>query len=154
MNVHSVKGILIKLYLNLKKIILIQVKLSLFIGIFRLDFTIRWPPMKLKLQIVPKNNDEMFKKTTSNGNGLTKDQIKQIALDLSLNGANIISCADSDKYKDEVAKDISDASAVGVSGTPAFFIGKSNSSGTIEGQLIEGAHPYASFKAVIEAALK
>ncbi|OGE64118.1 hypothetical protein A3J13_00675 [Candidatus Daviesbacteria bacterium RIFCSPLOWO2_02_FULL_36_8] len=101
-----------------------------------------------------KIHDEMFKKTTSNGNGLTKDQIKQIALDLSLNGANIISCADSDKYKDEVAKDISDASAVGVSGTPAFFIGKSNSSGTIEGQLIEGAHPYASFKAVIEAALK
>ena len=97
-----------------------------------------------------KIHDEMFKKTTSNGNGLTKDQIKQLATDLGLNGTNILSCADSDKYKDEVTKDITDGSAVGVSGTPAFFIGKSNSTGVIEGTIVVGAQPYSVFQSAFD----
>ena len=100
-----------------------------------------------------KIHDEIFKRTTSNGDGLTKDQIKQIATDVGLNGANIISCADSDKYKDEVVKDISDGSNAGVSGTPAFFIGKSDPSGIIEGTILVGAQPYASFKSIIDTQL-
>lgn len=101
-----------------------------------------------------KIHDEMFKQTTSNGNGLTKEKVRQIAQDLGLNGDNLASCADGSKYKDKIAKDIADGSAAGVSGTPSFFIGKSDSSGTITGQIIVGAQPYSAFQAVIDPLLK
>lgn len=101
-----------------------------------------------------KVHDEIFKRTTSNGNGLTKDALRTIAADLGLNAGNIIACADADKYKNEVAKDIADGSAAGVSGTPTFFIGKSDSSGTIEGTILVGAQPYSAFQQVIDPLLK
>ena len=101
-----------------------------------------------------KMHDEIFKRTTSNGNGLTKDQVSKIATDLGFNAANITSCADADKYKEEVAKDIADGSAAGVSGTPSFFIGKSDSSGTIEGTILVGAQPYSAFQQIIDPLLK
>lgn len=101
-----------------------------------------------------KVHDEMFKQTTSNGNGLTKDKIRQIAADIGLNADNVTNCADSNKYKDKVAKDIADGAAAGVNGTPSFFIGKSDSSDTITGQLIVGAQPYNAFQAVIDPLLK
>ncbi len=101
-----------------------------------------------------KLHDEMFNKTASNGNGLTKDQIKQMANDLGLNGNSIIACADSDKYKDEIAKDMADGSAAGVSGTPSFFIGKSDASGTIDGKILVGAQPITAFQQVLNEVLK
>lgn len=101
-----------------------------------------------------KIHDEMFKQTTSNGTGLSKDKVKQIATDVGLNGDTLSSCADSDKYKDKVAKDIADGTAGGVSGTPSFFVGKSTSSGTIDGQLIVGAQPYTAFQSAIDPLLK
>lgn len=101
-----------------------------------------------------KMHDEIFKRTTSNGNGLTKDAVSKIAADLGLNAGNITACADGDKYKEEVAKDIADGSAAGVSGTPSFFIGKSDSTGTIEGTILVGAQPYSAFQAVIDPLLK
>ena len=63
-------------------------------------------------------------------------------------------CLDSGKYKDEVAKDIADGAAAGVSGTPTWFIGKTTSNGTIDGTRIVGAQPYAAFKTVIDQQLK
>lgn len=101
-----------------------------------------------------KVHDEMFKLTTSNGSGLSKDKVHQIAQDLGLNADNITACADSNKYKDKIAKDIADGSAAGVSGTPSFFIGNSDSSGTIIGQIIVGAQPYTAFQAAIDPLLK
>lgn len=101
-----------------------------------------------------KIHDEMFKQTTSNGTGLSKDKVKQIATDLGLNGDNLSSCADSDKFKEKVAKDIADGTAGGVSGTPSFFVGKSDPSGTINGQLIVGAQPYSAFQSAIDPLLK
>lgn len=101
-----------------------------------------------------KIHDEMFKQTTSNGNGLTKEKIRQIATDLGLNADSIASCADANKYKDKVTKDIADGGAAGVSGTPSFFVGKSDPSGTITGQLIVGAQPYTVFQAALDALLK
>ncbi len=95
-----------------------------------------------------KYHDELFKRTTSNGNGLTKDNLYQIAADLSLNSANFASCLDSEKYKDEVAKDSSDAQTAGASGTPSFIIGKSGNE--IEGELIVGAQPFFFFLTVID----
>lgn len=98
-------------------------------------------------------HDEIFKRTTSNGNGLNKDKIYQIAADNGLNEANFKTCLDSEKYKDEVAKDLADASKYGASGTPTFFIGKS-SGDSIEGTKLVGAQPYSAFKTIIDQQLK
>lgn len=60
-------------------------------------------------------------------------------------GYDIDSCVGSGKYSDEIAKDMSDGSAAGVEGTPAFFV---------NGKLLSGAQPYSAFKSAIDAALK
>jgi protein-disulfide isomerase len=101
-----------------------------------------------------KYHDEIFKRTTSNGNGLAVSQLTVIAKDLGLNSTTLQQCLDSNKYKDEVNKDIADASKVGVNGTPSFFVGKSSQDGTIDGTIIVGAQPYAAFKVIIDEMLK
>ena len=101
-----------------------------------------------------KFHDEMFKRTTSNGNGLSDDKVKTIASDLGLDTASFNSCYDAQKSKDEVAKDITDGSAAGASGTPTFFIGKSTTTGTINGTKLVGAQPYSAFKTIIDQQLK
>lgn len=101
-----------------------------------------------------KYHDEIFKRTTSNGTGLALDKLSVIANDLGLDGAALQTCLDSDKYKAEVDKDLADASAVGASGTPTFFIGKSTSDGVITGTKIVGAQPYSAFQAEIDKQLK
>jgi len=99
-----------------------------------------------------KFHDEMFKRTTSNGNGLNKEKIYQIATDNGLNETNFKACLDSDKYKDEVAKDLADAATYGASGTPTFFIGKSTGQ-EIEGIKVIGAQPLSAFKTIIDEKL-
>jgi protein-disulfide isomerase len=56
-------------------------------------------------------------------------------------------CLDSGKYTSEVQDDLNDGTSVGVSGTPAFVIGKRGGNG----QLIVGAQPYSTFKQAIDA---
>lgn len=101
-----------------------------------------------------KMHGEMFTETTSNGTGLTQDQVLKIAGNLGFNADQVKSCIDSAKYKAQISKDIADGGAAGVSGTPSFFIGKSDPSGTIEGTLIVGAVPYSDFSTEIEKLLK
>lgn len=101
-----------------------------------------------------KFHDAIFAKTKSNGNGLTKDEVYQFASDLGLNQGQLKSCADSLKYAEEVKKDATDGSSAGVSGTPAFFVGKSDPSGTITGQIIVGAQPFTAFQSAIDPLLK
>lgn len=99
-----------------------------------------------------KLHDTMFSKTTSNGTGLTKDQLNQFATEQGLNVDNFKSCVDSQKYKDEVVKDSTDGNSAGATGTPSFIIGKSGAQ--VSGKLIVGAQPYGAFQAEIDALLK
>ena len=99
-------------------------------------------------------HDEIFKKTTSNGSGLKQDDLYQIAQSLTLNQGNFKTCLDTEKYKDEVNKDITAGLSYGANGTPSFFVGKSDPSGTITGTVIVGAQPYTAFQAAIDPLLK
>ncbi len=124
-----------------------------------------------------KYHDELFKKTTSNGNGLKKEDLYTIATNLGLNADNLKACVEAEKYKEEVSKDLADASAVGANGTPTFFISKSDASGNITagrinpqsqasvfkatgddgkllGAALVGAQPYGQFQAVIAELLQ
>ena len=101
-----------------------------------------------------KFHDQIFTNTTSNGTGLALDQLPVIAANLGLNVSQFQKCLDSGKYKGYVDKDISYANQVGASGTPTWFVGKSTSDGTIDGQIIVGAQPFSSFQPKIDNLIK
>lgn len=78
--------------------------------------------------------------TTSDRNAV----LKEFAKELSLDETQFNSCLDSNKYSEQVDRELAYGASVGVSGTPAFFIGKN---------FISGAQDYATFKSIIDAEL-
>jgi len=75
----------------------------------------------------------------------TNDNLTQIAGTLGMDTGQFSSCLSSKDTSAKVAKDLSDGSAAGVSGTPTTFI---------NGIPIVGAVPYSQIKQQIDAALK
>jgi len=70
--------------------------------------------------------------------------LKSYASELGLDSATFDQCLDTGKYTDEVQKDLQEGAGYGVQGTPSFFI---------NGLLVSGAQPFASFQTAIDAAL-
>lgn len=101
-----------------------------------------------------KYHDEMFKRTTSNGEGLALDQLPKIAKDTGLEVAAFNTCLDSGKFKAEIDKDVKDGINVGVGGTPHWFVGKSTQDGVIDGIRVDGAESFETFQKLIEEQLK
>lgn len=83
------------------------------------------------------------------------DKLTSIATNLGLDGNQFKSCLDSTKYAKNVADDLSEGQSDGVTGTPTFYIGKLDSSGTkITGaQQLVGAQPYSALKTIIDQQL-
>jgi len=114
------------------------------------DYPLDFHPMAQKSAeaaecVRAKGGDEGFwkyhDKIYENQASLTNDNLKKWAKEL---GYNIDTCLDSGEKTSEVLKDLSDGESYGVTGTPTFFI---------NGQVIEGAYPYATFQEVIDAEL-
>ena len=96
-------------------------------------------------------HDKLFEKQAD----LKVEKIKQYAAEIGLDSDTFDSCLDSGKYAGEIQKDVEDGKRAGVSGTPSFFIGKSqkDKSKEIKGKKIVGALPYQSFKQIIDQLL-
>lgn len=86
-------------------------------------------------------HDALFTKQSE----IPKLDYVKLAKELGLDSARFKACVDSGTYKSEVEADYQDGVKAGVRGTPASFI---------NGQLLEGAQPYESFKRVIDLALQ
>ena len=71
--------------------------------------------------------------------------LKRWAVDIGLDPAPFNQCLDGGRHKDEVTQDFRDGSDVGITGTPIFFV---------NGRVLAGAHPFATFQKVIEEELK
>lgn len=95
-------------------------------------------------------NNAYYNATQANGKGLPAGKEDEILKSLGVNAASVTQCATSEKFKDEIAKDMSDGSAAGVNGTPSFVIGKLDSKGNVVGELAVGAMPASQFKAIID----
>jgi len=78
-----------------------------------------------------------------------KNIFKQYADDLELDAVSYDACLDSPDIVDEINKDLSDARALGATGTPTFFIG-TEKDGFVK---ITGAQPYMVFQASIDELL-
>ena len=92
-------------------------------------------------------HDKIFGEQEKLGQGTvtyTIQDLKKWAGQVGLDQSKFNQCLDSEKYKDEVAKDFADGSAVGVSGTPTTYI---------NGRQLVGAQPFTTFKAIIDEEL-
>ncbi|HUR35679.1 MAG TPA: thioredoxin domain-containing protein [Vicinamibacterales bacterium] len=85
-------------------------------------------------------HDQLF----ANPAKLTDPDLKAHAAAIGLDTAKFNTCFDNRQQKPGVDKDVADGEAVGVTGTPAFFI---------NGRSLEGAQPFESFKRVIDEEL-
>lgn len=87
---------------------------------------------------------EMHKLLMSNQRALEEADLTAHATALQLDMGKWSACRQDPKQAAEVQKDFEDGSAVGVSGTPAFFI---------NGIMLSGALPFDEFKTVIDREL-
>lgn len=92
-------------------------------------------------------HDKIFIEQEKQGGGTVQfgvDDIKKWAGGIGLNISELSSCLDSQKYAEEVKKDLKDGQTAGVSGTPGFFV---------NGRLVVGAQPFSVFKTIIDEEL-
>jgi len=75
---------------------------------------------------------------------LSEEKLKALAGEVGLDQAKFDECFKNKQFKADIDKDMADASSVGVTGTPAFFI---------NGRMLSGAQPFEKFKEIIDEEL-
>jgi protein-disulfide isomerase len=80
----------------------------------------------------------------------SRENLKEFASAIGLDRQQFDSCLDSEKYKSNIDRDLALVEELGLDTTPSFLI--LNSDGT-EMEILEGAHPFPSFKALIDKKL-
>ncbi len=78
------------------------------------------------------------------------ENLKEFASEIGLDRQQFDSCLDSEKYKSNIDRDLALAEELDLDTTPSFLILKSD--GT-EMEVLEGAHPFPSFEALIDERL-
>ncbi|MBI2011930.1 thioredoxin domain-containing protein [Candidatus Daviesbacteria bacterium] len=91
------------------------------------------------------------KVTTNTTSPSYSEKLIALAKEAGLNESRFESCLEDGKQKEEVGKDQQAALSAGISGTPGFIVGATNSSGEIEGVRIGGAFPYETFQIVFDS---
>lgn len=81
------------------------------------------------------------------------DIIKKAAESLSIEMKAFQACLDSNKYKGDVQEDAAEAAALHLDGTPSFVLG-TTFGGKLDGIVLAGAQPYASFDSAIQDILQ
>jgi protein-disulfide isomerase len=93
-------------------------------------------------------HDKIFREQDRRGRDVVRyraPELKRWAADITLDTTAFNACLDEERHKDEVSKDYKDLEGLGLEGTPIFFV---------NGRVLVGAHPFATFQKVIEDFLK
>ena len=93
-------------------------------------------------------HDKVYREQDRRGRDVVRyrvNDLKRWATEIGLDPAPFNECVDSERHKEEVAKDFKNGADVGINGTPIFFI---------NGRMIAGAQPFGNFQRVIEEELK
>ncbi len=80
----------------------------------------------------------------------SNEKLKEFASEIGLDREQFDSCLDSEKYRSNIDRDLALAEELDLDTTPSFLI--LNSDGT-EMEMLEGAHPFPSFEALIDEKL-
>jgi protein-disulfide isomerase len=94
-------------------------------------------------------HDQLF----SNQHALDLSTLSMHAQAIGLNAASFQQCLFSGKHAAKVRESFNVGSNAGVDGTPAFFIGVTNSNSVKVVKVLSGAQPYSVFKTLIESIL-
>jgi predicted DsbA family dithiol-disulfide isomerase len=86
---------------------------------------------------------------------LAPEQLATLAKTVGVDDARFQQCLDSGKFAADINKDIADAGAAGITGTPSFLVGVIQpGDGRVKVvKKLVGAKPYAEFKAAIDGLL-
>jgi protein-disulfide isomerase len=76
---------------------------------------------------------------------LSRESLLQYAERAGMGRETFARCLDGERFQAEVDKDLSEGRALGVTGTPTFFI---------NGRRLVGAHPVETFREVVREALE
>ncbi|MBI2107316.1 DsbA family protein [Candidatus Woesearchaeota archaeon] len=87
---------------------------------------------------------EYHDKIFTNQPSLSNEILSTWAKDVGLDTDKFDKCMKDGNYKSKIQKDLNDASVLGASGTPTFFI---------NGKILVGAQPFTAFKQAIDAEL-
>lgn len=88
-------------------------------------------------------HDEIF--NANSAGTMSVDKWKEVAKNLKLDTNKFNKCLDSGETAAKIAQDENEGASAGVTGTPGTFV---------NGELVEGAVPYATLKQVIEKKIK
>lgn len=94
-----------------------------------------------KVQFLEKNNKNSGTTLGTQNPTLSKPAKLNIAQNIGIDKNKFKSCLESGKYAQKVTDDLEAGKKAGVNGTPATFI---------NGQLLSGAQPFSTFKAIID----
>ncbi len=95
-------------------------------------------------------HDKIFETSPGNGGGISDADLSKLAGEIGVDEGKVKTCIEDGKFSDEVINDKDDAAAAGINGTPGFVVGKLDSDGNVEGEVVSGALPFESFKPIIE----
>jgi protein-disulfide isomerase len=96
---------------------------------------------------------EMRNVLFANAKQLEREKLAKYAQVVGLDQDAFIACLASDKYLDGIDQDIQDASALRITGTPTFIVGKATGD-VVDGQRIVGAREYGVFSGEIQRLLQ
>lgn len=89
-----------------------------------------------------------------NAQRLGHDELVVYARELQLDVPAFVKCLDEKRYDSAIQRDASDATEVGVVGTPTFLLGRSGQVGHFDGIKIVGSQPYSVYAAKIKSMLE
>lgn len=92
----------------------------------------------------------IFENTEGNGEGLSEQELVDLASNLSVNTSELKTCIENNQFADEIKQDANTAEEMGITGTPGFVIGSLDDQGNVTGIKVKGARPYADFQQAIE----
>ena len=90
---------------------------------------------------------------TAESTGYKLQEYVNIAKEVGIKEKDFKACLDT-YDKSEIEKDLQDGQAIGVQGTPSFFIGRSSADGKIKGVWLAGAYPFEFFQSTIDGILQ
>ena len=97
---------------------------------------------------------ELYSSLFDQQNCLGCKGVLAIAAEAELNTTELQACMERESTLALINANRSEAALHNISATPTFVIGPTQSDGSLEGQVIEGALPWASFESTIETALR
>ena len=97
---------------------------------------------------------ELYSSLFDQQNCLDCKGILAIAAEAELNTSELQACMERESTLALINANRSEAALHNISATPTFVIGPTQSDGSLDGQVIEGALPWATFQSTIETALR